>query len=1180
MVNPRLSLLVCAHLAAATAMFAQSSYVFQLPGLAQTGQAPQIEGLGDNNFGRLLGPASNANYAGATKVVATTDGNKFYILTSSGIFAAGKTTLNNPTPLSAIAGNVTDAQITPDGKYLFVIASHLYIVNIAQDSLAADADTGIPPGATPIAVAVSHDSKTAWILSSSATGSTVTALDMASLQPASGSPLSLLSGASSMVLSPKGLLYVTTAANRLYEIDPVQMAVTPLGQIAIPGLAGPLQFTPDGNYAYFINGTACGSCSPIFKLTVQAHSISTWLPSDNSAPPTVDQMLVAGNNRVFALSSATRTLYDVTPSPFALSPAAIGVLPTGSVVAAAVSNEIPSSRFLYLMFSDLTFDRVNLAINGVDQLTTLDSAKGAILSFVPVPAQTGAANLSLINASQTLAPGATTVLTGQVLDSVGRPVMGAAATFSTDGTSGIAITNPVVTTTSGGWAQTTVTAPAVAGNYTVTLTSGSLSGTFSLSVNAPGSGGNTGGNTPKMSIYAGDGELLRQNQSTNGTDTHVPLTVKIVDENGNPLPDVTVAFGVETGGLGYVVARNQGLTDKDGLARADYATSSLANNFTVQLSKVLATSVYGSVEFYEVTHDALSTERQPDSQIITPAQSRTIEIPQGGFRPGAIAVSTNSEKSPGPIPNVGLRLVDDGNNPIVNSQIASCVGLSRGDNNGVSRCDLQLLPGACALGTGDHGIILEVGERVAFAMTLRITPGTASVLTRVTDQTQTGSPGNSFTLVAQVTDGCGEPLLADGLTWSIIQGAGLATLSHTQTSSDTGGSVSTQITLGQTAGVIQVQLSGPGLTPVVFSITNQISVSGISPVSGAGQSAVVGHSFAQPLVFSVHDANNHPVQGAFVTFSVSGSGAANASLTPGNATSDAQGRVQTTVTAGGTPGNIVVTAAVSGQTATETLSSHASGPTLTSTSFTNAASGTIGMTPCGFVTVTGSGVAPDVQGVVTPVTFFGAYPYSLSGLSITVNGIPVPIQAIANDQFGQRANFQAPCELTGSGATVVVTVSGASTIITGVPVFPVQPGIFTYTGANNKLYGAVIREVNGTYVTSANPALQGEKVYVVVTGLGQTTPALVTNSAGTGSQTVNVPMLIFLNGLNGQVVPALSARYMFGWVGAYLVEFQIPADSPIGPDRSLLVVALVNNNQDFVVGNTVLLPAVAPAPAP
>ena len=283
MVKPHLSLLVCAYLAAATAAFAQTSYVFQLPGLAQTGQAPQIEGVGDNNFGRILGPINSTSFSGATKVVATPTGSKFYILTSGGILSANST-LTAASPISAIAGTVSDAVISPDGKYLFVIASHLYIVNTQTDAVAVDADTGVPSGNTPVAVAVSHDARTAWVLSNATTGSTITAVDLTVLQASPGQ-LSLLSGATSMVLSPGNLLYVTSGANKLFEIDPLTLTVTPLGQISVPGLAGPLQFTPDGSAAYFVNQTVCGTCSPIFKLAVQTHAISTWLPSDNSAPP-------------------------------------------------------------------------------------------------------------------------------------------------------------------------------------------------------------------------------------------------------------------------------------------------------------------------------------------------------------------------------------------------------------------------------------------------------------------------------------------------------------------------------------------------------------------------------------------------------------------------------------------------------------------------------------------------------------------------------------------------------------------------------------------------------------------------------------------------------------------------------------------------------------------------------
>lgn len=1165
MVKLRLSLPVCAYLAAAGAIFAQNSYVFQLPGNAVTGQTPQITAVGDNDFSRIIGPASSTSYAGASKVIATPDGNKFYFVTSGGMFTAGKNTPKAPTALSAISGPVSDAQLSPDGKYLLVVTAHLYIVRVADDSVAALADTGVPPGASPVAVAVSHDAKTAWILSNQS-GSVLTSVDLTQTPPvATSSHLNLQSQATSMVLSPSGLLYAT-AASHLYEIDPATFAITTLGDMQLSGQAGPLQFTPDGSTAYFVNQGIGGS--PMFKLTVQAHSISEVVPpSDGSTPPRVDQVLVAGNNRVFALNSGTHALYDVAPSPFALTPSIIGVLPTGSVAAAAVSNESPSSQYLYLLFaSDHALDRIKLATNGVEQQSTLDPALGSILTFVPVPVQSGAATVSVINPSQTVTPGAPVVLIGQVLDSVGHPVMNANASFSG---SGITIATPNVVTTSGGWAQTTVTAPATAGIYSVTLSSAGVTpGTFTINVNAAGSGGSSGGSgVPTMSIYAGDGELLRQNQSTNSTDTHVPLTVKVVDANGNPLPNVSVTFTIETGGIGFLIPLNQGLTDQDGLARSDYIAGTLPNNATNMASKILASSVYGSVEFYEVTHNALLTDlQQPNSLIVTPATTRTITVQQGVIAAGAIAIQTIAEKNPGPIPNVGLRLADP-NAPSNPSPVASCQGLSRGDNNGVSRCDVLAVCQPSVALPHDYGVFVYAGEHQGFSLTITVTKGSASVLSPVTPLNQTGTPGSKFTLVANVSDGCGQPVAVTGLSWDIIQGSG-ASLSGQQTASDTSGNVSAQLTLGQLAGVVQVRVSGPGLTPTVFNITNQVVLSGISLVSGGGQSITVGQTFPLPVVVLVHDAQNHPVQGALVTFSATGG-----SVSPGSATTDAQGHTQTSVTAGSTAGNIVVTATAGSFSVTATLSSHAVGPTLTAASFTNAASGAAGLTPCGFVTVTGAGVAPGVQGVVAADSFFGAYPYSLAGLSITVNNFPAPIQAVANDQFGQRANFQAPCEITGDTATVVVTVNGATSTITGVKLFSVQPGIFTYTGSNNKVYGGVIREADGTYVTAANPARQGEKLYVVVTGLGQTTPTLVTNSVGTGTQNVNLPTLVFMG---DRVMPGLSARYLFGWVGAYLVEFQLPKDAPTGPDQQLLVVETSPDGNDFLgVSNTVLLPAVS-----
>ena len=91
----------------------------------------------------------------------------------------------------------------------------------------------------------------------------------------------------------------------------------------------------------------------------------------------------------------------------------LGNVPTSNVVAAAVSNERPSARYLYLLFSDHNFYRLNLATNGIDRASSLDPANGSILSFAPIPAQSGVASLFQVNPTQTVAPGGAAILVGQ-----------------------------------------------------------------------------------------------------------------------------------------------------------------------------------------------------------------------------------------------------------------------------------------------------------------------------------------------------------------------------------------------------------------------------------------------------------------------------------------------------------------------------------------------------------------------------------------------------------------------------------------------------------------------------------------------------------------------------------------------------------------------------------------------
>jgi uncharacterized protein (TIGR03437 family) len=579
----------------------------------------------------------------------------------------------------------------------------------------------------------------------------------------------------------------------------------------------------------------------------------------------------------------------------------------------------------------------------------------------------------------------------------------------------------------------------------------------------------------------------------------------------------------------------------------------------------------GAVTFIETTHNAFTDEpNQPSIRIATVPEGSDLVIPQGGRLTGAVTAQTTSLHVPQfnvPIPNIGLRLADPLNHTQP-SKIAACDGSPLGDNLGITRCDVVV--GCLDPGTSFPQVataLIVAGESGFTPVRLTIVKGSPTVLSIVSGNNQSGNPGQFLNLTARVTDGCNQPSGGIPVTWSVIQGA--ATLQNVQSPTFSDGTTSARLIFGSTAGTVQVQVSAAGITPVVFTLTNRTVISGIGVVSGGGQSVNTGQAFPNPVVFVIRDASNNPVPGVVVNLSVSGS----ATLGTPVATSNAQGQVQTTVTAGPTPGTISVTASFSTFSATATLSSHLPAPQVTLNSFKNAASLAVGLTPCGLITVTGAGLAPGVQGVLSGLSAFGPLPYALGPVSsVTVNNIPAPIQAVANQNGVEQVNFQAPCEIQAGVATVAITSGGGTATVSNVPVFAVQPGIFTYPGPNNIPYGAVIRKVNGSYVTPSNPARRGERLYMVVTGMGQATPTIVTNSAGTGSQNITLPVVV---GISDRGVPVLSATYLFGSIGAYLIEFQVPADSPVGTNQSLAVAALTNNGTTFVFGNPAYLAAVS-----
>ncbi len=1157
-------------------------YLFQLPGQGSTNA--QI--VGYPYAASPLAPGVNTlGPNGTYQILAKPDGSGYYVLGST-LQIAGQN-FTTFTSVNGIAATPTAVAASPDGNYIVVGAGNVYVLSASSNQILLNTTTN----GTVVGIAVSRDSKFAYVLSNGPGASFVTQINLQT-RTNSGSPLQLTGNSTSISFSPLNLLYVT-ATNRVFEIDPATFQVTPNGVMTPNATPGPLRYTPDGTTAYFVNQTSSVTGGSILQITLATHFVSSWPPSTTGSPTPLDDVFVAGNGRVFAVSYSTQTLYDVAVSPLGLALSSLNtIFNAQSVLGVAISNELPSALYLYALVAtngQNNIYRINLSTNQISTQVGA-SISGGTMQFVGVPPQSGAGSFIQFGDNQTVAQGKTSLpLIARVLDLTGRPIFNLPVNFTTDPASGVVINTPSPTTNADGYIQTTVTAPAVQGTYTITLSAGTANTTFTI--NVPGTGGSTGGGgtggVTQVSIVSGDGQLVQAGFTTNLGGIGDDLTVLVTDVNGVPLPGVIVDFEV-TSGTGNVVTSFSGgegtgsTTDSKGLARSAFHAGIPANGTAFETDTVVASTPYGSVNFTEISFasNIVGTLRgadPPTITLLTPTidTSRTITVPQGGVASNAVtaqifagSVPYNNCPNVGqgtscPIPGVSIRIVDPNNSP-AQSPYASCKGSTLSDQTGTAHCSVVA---TCGSGLGVFPVAFLIGDDIAYNGNVVVTQGTGQSLSIASGNNQNGSSGQSiqFPLVATVTDGCGGPVTGAQVSWKVTQGS--ATLSNTVGTSGSNGHVSTNLTFGPAPGPVQVTATLGTAGVVTFTLTNNVVISSMNIVSGNNQTTTINTAFPLPLTVQIKDSNNNNVSGATVTFAVT---SGNGTVNPATATTDSQGRASTTATAAQSAGILVVTASYSTVSAPFSLTVIPQGPVVTAASFQNAASFQTGLVPCGLGIATGSGIAPGITGTISGASFFGPLPLVLNGFSLSIGGIPAPIYQLSNTNGKQQVTFQTPCEVAPTtNATAVLQINGASTTVTGVLILQAQPGIFFYTGSNGKNYGQVISADDGTYITALNPAKRGHNYYLVATGLGQVTPPTATDSVGVNGQVIASSIIVGVSNLG---VPVFAQFYQPGEVGIYIVGFTIPPNSPTGADQPLALAITIGGQPIF--GNAVFLPAV------
>ncbi|MBY0507380.1 MAG: hypothetical protein K2X03_25925 [Bryobacteraceae bacterium] len=269
-------------------------------------------------------------------------------------------------------------------------------------------------------------------------------------------------------------------------------------------------------------------------------------------------------------------------------------------------------------------------------------------------------------------------------------------------------------------------------------------------------------------------------------------------------------------------------------------------------------------------------------------------------------------------------------------------------------------------------------------------------------------------------------------------------------------------------------------------------------VDGSGQSAEAGREFSRPLL--VHTPAT--IFGPPVRVPIRFTSTSDLIISPSQVRLDDLGRAEVNVVAGRSVGTHTVTASAGNVSTTFRLT--VTPPVAPGIRFVvNGASLAPGLSPCAIAQLTGA---------------------NLAGARITVGDLPAPIRSATPETIV----FQIPCELTPGPVTLSLS-TGTDPVTQRIMLAAVAPGIFGITKAND------------TPVSAGNPAEPGEEIRVMVTGLGQTTPPIVTNVPGSG-QRLNAKVVV---GLNNEGVAA-EAVYAPSLIGTYFVTFRVPATATAG----------------------------------
>ena len=392
--------------------------------------------------------------------------------------------------------------------------------------------------------------------------------------------------------------------------------------------------------------------------------------------------------------------------------------------------------------------------------------------------------------------------------------------------------------------------------------------------------------TPPLKI-SGDNQ-----QGAPGTILEHPLVVVVRDRNGAAYAEVPVVFTVAEGGGTLSITST--MTAPNGRAESTLTLGPNAGTNTVSVS---VAGIQGKQAF---TAQGIRTPK-------------TLEIISGKDQEGLPGEALAN-------PFV-VEVRDQFDNPFSGARVTFAVTSGGGrlsvttattDSNGRAESTLTLgtNPGTNTVTVSVTGI----QEKQTFnAEAIRI-PETLDI---VSGNDQEGLPGAALEnpFVVEVRDRSDKPLPGVQVTFSVTSGGG--TLSATSVRTNSNGRAESRLTLGPNPGANTVTVSVTGIQAQQTFNAEGIRIPlAFWIISGDKQQGLPGEALANPFVVEVRDRFDNPFSGAQVTFAVTSGGGR---LSVSTATTDSDGRAESTLTLGPNPGANTVTVSVTGIQAQQTF---------------------------------------------------------------------------------------------------------------------------------------------------------------------------------------------------------------------------------------------------------------------